>query len=389
SESGYMHKAVLLRRGVHVVEEVQVFKQPQPVRSMKLSVAKGLIYVGTSEGVVRIPTANCSFYWTCPLCVLARDPFCGWDAVGRACVEAAGNRTNIGQDIDGGNVEEVCNGLSLRCCPNKLPAGSCPAGQLVSVSLNEVVRLQCPTVSRLSLQTWERPNSLLSPDLYLHLEDGSLSFVATPTTLGHYLCLSAENGYEQTMAVYDVKQKTSRMAQAPPTANTWPLAGPTPATTAVTGPGPRSGLQTAVVPKRTETKREKAESTVSNKDIQVTRGQLGRNTSLRTSGYQGGEPLLSFEGPCYLTELVVVSVLLGLCLSLLITVLLYVIRQRCHRRTSPQVVAPTRESDRSTPTEQESIRGNQPLSKRSGQASGLLSNGALAGSNGHLPNIPV
>ncbi|XP_023281233.1 semaphorin-4B-like [Seriola lalandi dorsalis] len=51
--------------------------------------------------------------------------------------------------------------------PNSLPAASCPAGELVSVSLNEVVRLQCPAASRLSRQLWERPNSRLSSDLYL------------------------------------------------------------------------------------------------------------------------------------------------------------------------------------------------------------------------------
>ncbi|TNN54451.1 Semaphorin-4B [Liparis tanakae] len=95
TESGYLHKAVLLPRGAHIIEEVQVFEQPQLVLSLKLSVAKGMLYVGTSEGVVSVPTANCSFYWTCPQCVLARDPFCGWDPGSRACVEASNHHAHL------------------------------------------------------------------------------------------------------------------------------------------------------------------------------------------------------------------------------------------------------------------------------------------------------
>ncbi|KAM7372748.1 hypothetical protein PAMP_007646 [Pampus punctatissimus] len=394
TESGYLHKVVLLQSNAHIIEEVQVFENPQPVKSLKLSIPKGMIYVGTSEGVVRVPTANCSFYWTCAQCVLSRDPFCGWDPASRACVETSNTQTSLGQDIDRGNVEEACNSVSLthraRFGPNNLPAG-----ELVSVSLNEVVRLQCPAASRLSQQLWERPNSRLSSDLYLHLDDGSLSFVATPATLGHYLCLSTENGYQQTMAIYHVKQKSSPVHT--PTSYSRPQSHPVPTTQAV-----RPGPHASVGPKRTETRLKATEPTLGSSDTQVTTQQLGRNFTLWMVGsgqkeaeLRDGEPLLSARGPSYLKELVIVSVLLVLCLSLLITMLLYVIRQRCRRRTAPQAGTPSRDSDRRTPVEQEVLRGNQFLSKRngqalhSGQASGLVCNGALTGSNGHLPNTPI
>lgn len=276
---------------------------------------------------------------------------------------------------------------------------SCPAGELVSVSLNEVVRLQCPAASRLSQQLWERPNSRLSPELYLHLEDGSLSFVATPATLGHYICLSTENGYQQTMAIYHVKQKSTPVAQTP-TSYTWPQLHPT--TQPVARPGPGLHNPVGTWPKRTETRQGKTEPTLSSRDTQVTTRQMGRNLTLWTkeswqkeSGFQDGKPLLSAQSPCYLKELVIVSVLLVLCLSLLITMFLYIIRQRCRRQTVPQAGPSNRDSDRRTPVEQEALRGNQFLSKRngqalhSGQASGLVCNGALTGSNGHLPNTPI
>ncbi|XP_037329287.2 semaphorin-4A isoform X1 [Pungitius pungitius] len=392
TESGYLHKAVLLQSGAHIIEEVQVFEQPQLVKSLKLSIPTGMIYIGTSEGVVRVPTANCSFYWTCPQCVLARDPFCGWDPVSRACVEASKTRTGLCQDIDRGNVKEACNTVSMthrdRFGPNKLPAG-----ELVSVSLNEVVRLQCPAASQLSQQLWERPNSRLPSDLYLHLEDGSLSFVASPATLGHYLCLSTENGYQQTMAIFHVKQKSSPLTQIP-NIYAWPETHHTATTKSVARTDP--GLHTSVVtwPETTETRQGETEATLSSS--QVTTRLRSRNMTLlreeswqREAEFRDGESLLLARGPCYLKELVVVSVLLVLCLSLLITMVLYVSRQRCHSQTAPQPVTPTRECDRRTPVEQEALKGNIFLSKPSGHASGLVCNGALSGSNGHLPNTPI
>ncbi|XP_043995066.1 semaphorin-4A isoform X1 [Gambusia affinis] len=389
TESGHLHKAVLLQQGPYIIEEVQVFKLPQPIRSLKLSIPKGMLYVGTSEGVVRIPTANCSYYWTCAQCVLSRDPFCGWDAASRACVEVSVTQTMLSQDTDGGNVEEACNSVSLtqrtKFGPSKMPTASCPAGELVSVSLNNVVRLHCPAASQLSHQLWERPNSRLSSDLYLHLQDGSLSFVATPATLGHYLCLSTENGYRQTMAIYHVKQKSSPMAQSPSSyTRSHTRAQPT-----------REG------PKETESRPAETKPSLSIGNTPVTTRQLDRNVTLQMKEFEdletkfrNGNPLLSARCPSYLKELMVVSVLLVLCLSLLITVILYVLRQQWRRQTAPGMGTPSRSCDRRTSEEQEVLRENEFGSKANGQApsgghaSGLVCNGNLTDSTQNLPNTP-
>ncbi|XP_037552817.1 semaphorin-4B-like, partial [Nematolebias whitei] len=396
TEDGYLHKAVLLPLGAHIIEEVQVFEPPQPIKSLKLSVPKGMVYIGTSEGVLRVPASNCSFYWTCGQCVLARDPFCGWDPGSRACVEVSGTQSSLAQDVDGGNVEETCNSISFthrtRFGPNKLPTASCPPGELVSVSLNEVVRLQCPAASQLSRQLWERPNSRLSSDLYLELGDGSLSFVATPATLGHYLCLSTENGYRQTIAIYQVKQKSSPLTQTP-TSRTQlhTRAAPTSHTAASSGPHTSTGSW----PETTETK-----PSLSAMNTQVTPQQPGRNLTLWTKGsglreFPGEESLLSARCPNYLKELVVVSVLLVLCLSLLIPLTVCVIRQRWQRKTAPQAGTLPRDSNRGTPEEQEALNENEFFSQRTGppvhggHSSGLVCNGTLTDSRQHLPNTPI
>ncbi|KAM6958784.1 semaphorin-4A [Aplochiton taeniatus] len=407
SELGYLHKVVLLETGVHIIEEVQVFQRHQAVKNLLLSMSKGVVFVGSSEGVVRVPLANCSFYWSCAECVLARDPFCGWDPTARVCTEATRIQANAGQDVDGGNVEKACQAAPLsprsRFGPHILPPG-----ELVSVSLNEVVHLQCPDASRLAQRRWERPNSRLSPDLYLKLADGRLQFVATPTTLGHYLCLASENNHTSILCAYLVKQKSSPLSQAPATP-TRPQSGPArPPTAGAEQQPPVLTVETR--PRRTEAGPPEpgARTTTSaGRTSLSTAGRAGRNFTLwvEQSGKKegvspDGDPLLLARGPVYLKELVVVSVLLALCLSVLLTMALYSLRQRCRSRTTPQAanLGGRGDSERGAPHEREALRGGQsPHSngKRSsqglhnGQANGGLSNVTPRGSNGHLPNTPI
>lgn len=380
TESGYLHKVVLVQSGPFIIEEVQVFQRPQPVLSMQLSEAKGVIFVGTSQGVVRLPTANCSFYWTCAQCVLSRDPFCGWDAGSRTCVEISSGKANLLQDVERGNVDESCSSVPFSP-QGRFSQSNLPAGELVLVSLNAMVRLQCPKASQLSQQSWERPNSRLSSDLFLHLADGSLSFVATPTTLGHYLCLSVENGYQQTMAIYQVKQKSSLLphfqtrgsASAPTSAPTSAASQRTEATGGVSGTTLSS------------------RSTHASVNVNV-RGESNASWwwDVSPQDFRERELLQSGRSPCYLKELVAVSVLLVFCLSLLITILLYVVRQRCRSRTTPQVPG-SPESSRPSPGQQERMNGNWVLCNGQGVSNGKPSGfqQAHAGSNGHLPNTPI
>ncbi|KAF0031985.1 hypothetical protein F2P81_016540 [Scophthalmus maximus] len=86
TESGFVHKVVLLDQGPRVIEEIQVFTQPQLVKSIVLSSTKGVLYIGMSEGVTSVPVADCSVYTSCSRCVLARDPLCGWSLSSSACV---------------------------------------------------------------------------------------------------------------------------------------------------------------------------------------------------------------------------------------------------------------------------------------------------------------
>ncbi|NXN99118.1 SEM4A protein, partial [Rhinopomastus cyanomelas] len=79
TDQGWLHKAVELPEGPpHIVESIQLFGTPEPVRDLLLAPGKGMLYVGYSGGVLQVPVANCSGHRSCAQCVLARDPFCAW-----------------------------------------------------------------------------------------------------------------------------------------------------------------------------------------------------------------------------------------------------------------------------------------------------------------------
>ncbi|KAJ8415412.1 hypothetical protein AAFF_G00423920 [Aldrovandia affinis] len=99
---GWLQRAVVLDSEAHVIEEIQLFESPQPVDSLTISHAKKFLYVGSSSEVLQLPLANCSRYQSSPDCLLSRDPYCGWDSEGRACVRIdlhRGSTSTLSQDL--------------------------------------------------------------------------------------------------------------------------------------------------------------------------------------------------------------------------------------------------------------------------------------------------
>ncbi|XP_065149839.1 semaphorin-4A isoform X1 [Paramisgurnus dabryanus] len=406
TESGYLHKAVILEKGAHIIEEIQVYNQPQPVTNLLLSISRGAVLIGYAEGVVSVPLSNCSYHWSCAECILARDPFCGWDPGMKVCTDATSQQSVV-QDVDGGNVSEQCKSAIPRSRAS-LPVS--PSSEVLSVSLNEVVHLQCPEASQLAKRYWERPNSQLSPKIYIQLDNGSLSFVAIPSTLGPYQCQAEENGYTQTLVIYHVQQKRHPTnTQAAPTPSHQPHIIPDAETES------RSSVFTTkwTTPGWTmpQPKPESTEPTVTQNDTPVLTTSRSRNFTHSSVSEEKKSQMMVEPGgnlevadkPTYLKELVVVSVLLALCISALLTIALYRFRLPCPIRTFPQTLSPRRDAERGesiTSQERESLREQSPhVEKLNGQSHNgevhngkspiTLSNNMLNGSNGHLPNTPI
>ncbi|KAB5517711.1 hypothetical protein PHYPO_G00170360 [Pangasianodon hypophthalmus] len=383
TESGYLHKAVLLEGRAHIIEEIQVLRQPQRVKNLLLSVSKGAVLVGSSEGVASVPVSNCSHYWSCGECVLARDPFCAWDPTRRVCARVSSIKDQAGQDVDGGNVSKVCNTFTTL-----VPRGrgsivtGAPPRVLVSVFLKEVVRLRCVLSSQLAQLRWERPGGELSPDIYMQEDRGNLSFLATPTTLGTYMCQAVENGFTQTLVVYEVRQKDDFTLR--PTSKS-PTRIPEPGRETTTRPKIET-TPNAIEKKPTMEKTQKP-------TLSATVSPVGPNATHAPADGSTNMPQLETR-TSYLKELVAVSVLLVICICALLLVAAYSLRKSYRSRTVPRLPSLHRDpgtTEGGTHQEREALRGNSPqLDKHNGQKSpNTPSNGVSNGSNGHLPNIPI
>ncbi|KAM4736454.1 semaphorin-4A-like [Anableps anableps] len=197
TESGFLHKVVPSDQGPRVIEEIQVFREPQLLKSMILSSSKGVVYVGTSEGVTAVPVAWCLSYRSCSQCILARDPLCGWSRTRRTCTGLDGSDDDIVQSLEGwSNLGGECQ-----------QADKTQEDQEVFVQLNESVKLQCLKPSNMATLSWSSSHAAVLPEkLFIQAADGSLSFLASTGTFGSYRCEAEEGGVREVVVSYSVRQ---------------------------------------------------------------------------------------------------------------------------------------------------------------------------------------
>ncbi|XP_032084879.1 semaphorin-4C [Thamnophis elegans] len=148
TENGWLHKAVALPSGVHLIEELQVFEEAQPIKSLVLSVPKRVLFIGSNTKVIQVPVANCSKYRTCSDCILAKDPYCAWTWNGSRCVriDAYDGTSILFQDL--GTEPMMCNPLR----------SSRPGTKIVSKNITAMVGmdlvLPCQLTSNLAKALW-------------------------------------------------------------------------------------------------------------------------------------------------------------------------------------------------------------------------------------------
>uniref|UniRef100_A0A3B5QIJ7 Sema domain-containing protein n=1 Tax=Xiphophorus maculatus TaxID=8083 RepID=A0A3B5QIJ7_XIPMA len=75
--------------GGRIIEELQLFQDPQPIRFLQLS-RRGQLYSATRTAVAQLSVRDCSRYTSCADCLIARDPYCGWDHLKGLCAAVAG-----------------------------------------------------------------------------------------------------------------------------------------------------------------------------------------------------------------------------------------------------------------------------------------------------------
>ncbi|XP_076139868.1 semaphorin-4D isoform X1 [Alosa pseudoharengus] len=189
TDKGVLHKSVVYEGEVHTVEEIQLLKNAEAIKTLLLSTQGArFLYAGSDSGVVQSPTAFCEKYPTCGDCILARDPYCAWDPRSSSCVNIFHN-----QEVTG--VSRLIQSLAG-------DVDRCPAARRLStkeyqgmeVEPGSIVELLCPLLSNKAVAQWSVNDSVLTePSRFQLLSDtGLVIYSVGPDEQGLYECWSVE-----------------------------------------------------------------------------------------------------------------------------------------------------------------------------------------------------
>lgn len=213
TSTGSLHKAVVPQNSsAYLVEEIQLSPNPEPVQNLQLAPTQGAVFAGFSEGIWRVPRANCSVYKSCVDCVLARDPHCAWDPESRLCSLLSGSPLTWKQDMERGNPEWACARGPMARSPRRQ---SSP--QLIKEVLtvpNSILELPCPQLSALASYHWSHGKAKI-PEASSTVYNGSLLLLPQDGVGGLYQCVATENGYSYPVVSYWVDSQDQPLALDP------------------------------------------------------------------------------------------------------------------------------------------------------------------------------
>ncbi|XP_076838232.1 semaphorin-4E [Brachyhypopomus gauderio] len=187
TESGSILKAVNYDGEMVIIEEMQVFQQSEPVKILRLSLTVGLLYAGSEVAAGQVPLSSCRLYPSCLDCVLARDPYCGWDLAAKECVGV----NNVRPDTHSQVVQSLMDGDASRC-----PLVGGVKAVNVSFLPGFSIKLQCQPGSNLAQVQWHRDGRpVVSSDTHHIHRDGLVILNASASAAGRYTCGCVESSH--------------------------------------------------------------------------------------------------------------------------------------------------------------------------------------------------
>uniref|UniRef100_A0A3P9D6A3 Sema domain-containing protein n=1 Tax=Maylandia zebra TaxID=106582 RepID=A0A3P9D6A3_9CICH len=178
TDDGRLHKAINVNKKMHIIEEMVLFRDSQPVQHIELDTEK--LYVSSFSELVEVSVANCTNYQSCGECILSRDPYCAWN--GKQCVDVR------------------------RATPNKY-VSRCTifilAAKVIIIPANTFKVLPCKLRSNLAERKWEFGES--AGHFHYPSPEGGLVVVAQADKQETYECWSVEEGFRQLLANYCVR----------------------------------------------------------------------------------------------------------------------------------------------------------------------------------------
>ncbi|KAJ8016381.1 hypothetical protein DPEC_G00006620 [Dallia pectoralis] len=205
TDRGTVQKVIVLPKDTSTteeltLEEVEVFRTPVPIKTMKISSKRQQLYVSSEKGLTQVSLHRCGIYGkACSDCCLARDPYCAWD--GETCIafSPSTKRRSRRQDIKHGDPLRQCRGFNAK----------------VEKRLSETVHfgvegsstfLECQPRSPQATVKWfyQKPDGrrkVLSRDReVLKTGHGILLKFLMHDDAGLYHCLATENNFKHTVA---------------------------------------------------------------------------------------------------------------------------------------------------------------------------------------------
>ncbi|XP_023285409.1 semaphorin-7A-like [Seriola lalandi dorsalis] len=208
--NGGIHKVIRTKNQTLVIAEYEPFNHKDHILSMILHPSSRKLYVNSRSELVQLNVANCDKYGDrCEDCVLARDPYCGW------------NNTHCSPETN--DLLQIVSTGNYAICPAQQPEKAFRSttnthadknGESITVPSQSKYFLQCPVLSHHAKYSWVHVNgnsskSCKSKDHECLLLINSMSL----EQVGTYKCVSEELGYRKDLAVYDLQMGSRAVGQ--------------------------------------------------------------------------------------------------------------------------------------------------------------------------------
>ncbi|CAG5958037.1 unnamed protein product [Menidia menidia] len=203
TDDGRLHKAINVKNKMHIIEEMVVLRDSQPVQHIELDTEKGQLYVSSLSEVVEVPVANCTNYQSCGECILSRDPYCAWNRKQCVDVRNAPASNSVQQDVDEADTSTICNKNDLNTRVSKFPPSRILSCKVIIIPANTFKVLPCKLRSNLAERRWEFSKS--AGHFHYPSPEGGLVVVAQANRQETYECWSVEEGFKQLLANYCVR----------------------------------------------------------------------------------------------------------------------------------------------------------------------------------------
>nr|XP_016854671.1 PREDICTED: semaphorin-7A [Anolis carolinensis] len=205
---GKIHKVLRSKDQTVIIAEISPFKEQEPISSMILDASTSHLFADTKAEVTRLPLADCDPYSeNCWKCVLARDPYCGWDMDGRKCSAVSQDESHTGrllQSLDSTNTTYVCEAAEAKLAQEAL--------KKVSVDPTSYIYLPCPLRSHHAIYTWVKDDKTYP--CAMDEQSCTLRFgESTPMDQGVFKCTAKEEGFQEEITAFKVTLNAGRVSE--------------------------------------------------------------------------------------------------------------------------------------------------------------------------------